>query len=67
MDALVLFKVYDPITVIARETELKKFWRNWKIRLIGKNNLDRVDLDPGRPWILGSTRILGSTPGVARK
>ena len=61
MDELVLFKVYDPITAIARETELKKWWRDWKIRLNGENNLDRVGLDPGRPW------ILGSTPGVARK
>lgn len=48
IDRLVWFECYDdPVTAIAREKELKKWRRDWKIRLIEEQNpdwLDRYDL-----------------------
>jgi len=42
---LVWFEVYDdPENAIAREKEIKKWRRAWKIRLIEENNLDWTDL-----------------------
>jgi putative endonuclease len=48
VDRLVWFEVYnDPIAAIAREKDLKKWRRDWKIRLIERQNPDRLDLFPG--------------------
>ncbi len=45
---LVWFEIYDnAITAIAREKELKKWRRDWKIRLIEENNPNWDDLYPG--------------------
>ena len=42
---LVWFEIYDdPLTAIAREKELKKWRREWKIRLIEEQNPDWDDL-----------------------
>jgi putative endonuclease len=42
---LVWYETYDdPENAIAREKELKKWRRAWKIRLIEENNPDRSDL-----------------------
>ena len=42
---LVWFEVYgDPLTAIAREKELKKWRRAWKIALIVKDNPEWLDL-----------------------
>ena len=44
---LVWFECYDdPENAIAREKEIKKWRREWKIRLIEEANLDWVDLYP---------------------
>ncbi|HET7849404.1 MAG TPA: GIY-YIG nuclease family protein [Pseudolabrys sp.] len=44
---LVWFEIYDdPTTAIAREKEIKKWRRNWKIRLIEDDNPDWSDLYP---------------------
>jgi putative endonuclease len=48
VDKLVWFEIYDDaISAIAREKEMKKWRRAWKIRLIEENNPDWVDLYPG--------------------
>jgi putative endonuclease len=48
VDKLVWFEIYDDaITAIAREKELKKWRRDWKIRLIEEQNPGWVDLYPG--------------------
>jgi putative endonuclease len=48
VDKLVWFEVYDDaITAIAREKELKKWRRDWKIRLTEEQNPGWVDLYPG--------------------
>ena len=48
IDKLVWFEIYDDaITAIAREKELKKWRRDWKIRLIEEENPGWVDLYPG--------------------
>ena len=48
VDKLVWFEIYDDvITAIAREKELKKWRRDWKIRLIEEKNPEWVDLYPG--------------------
>jgi putative endonuclease len=48
VDKLVWFEVYDDaITAIAREKELKKWRRDWNIRLIEEQNPGGVDLYPG--------------------
>ena len=48
VDKLVWFEIYeDAITAIAREKELKKWRRDWKIRLIEEQNPGWVDLYPG--------------------
>jgi putative endonuclease len=48
VDKLVWFEIYDDIaTAIAREKELKKWRRDWKIRLIEEENPGWVDLYPG--------------------
>ncbi|SDT39839.1 GIY-YIG nuclease family protein [Bradyrhizobium canariense] len=48
VDKLVWFEIYDDIaTAIAREKELKKWRRDWKIRLIEEQNPEWVDLYPG--------------------
>lgn len=42
---LVWYEIYDdPITAISREKELKKWRRDWKIRLIEEDNPDWSDL-----------------------
>jgi len=47
VDKLVCFEIYDdPISAITREKELKKWRRDWKIRLIEENNPGWVDLYP---------------------
>jgi putative endonuclease len=48
VDKLVWFEIYDDaINAIAREKELTKWRRDWKIRLIEEENPGRVDLYPG--------------------
>ena len=48
VDKLVWFEIYDDAaTAIAREKELKKWRRDWKIRLIEEQNPGWVDLYPG--------------------
>jgi putative endonuclease len=48
VERLVWYECYDdPITAITREKELKKWRRDWKIRLIEEANLDWVDLYDG--------------------
>ena len=47
VDKLVWFEIYDdPTTAIAREKELKKWRRAWKIRLIEESNPQWIDLYP---------------------
>jgi putative endonuclease len=47
VDRLVWFEVYDhPTDAIAREKLLKKWRRDWKIRLIEEQNPDWRDLYP---------------------
>jgi putative endonuclease len=44
---LVWYEAYDdPANAITREKELKKWRRDWKIRLIEENNPDWSDLYP---------------------
>jgi putative endonuclease len=41
VDRLVWFGFYDdPVSAITREKQLKKWRRDWKIRLIGETNPD---------------------------
>jgi putative endonuclease len=48
VDKLVWFESYeDAPTAIAREKELKKWRRDWKVRLIEEQNPGWVDLLPG--------------------
>jgi len=48
VDRLVWFEIHDAaMTAIAREKELKKWRRDWKIRLIEAENPGWVDLYPG--------------------
>ncbi len=45
VDRLVWFEVYDdPETAIAREKEIKKWRRAWKLRLIEQSNSQWIDL-----------------------
>jgi putative endonuclease len=45
VDRLVWFESYDdPVSAITREKEIKKWRRDWKIRLIEENNPDWRDL-----------------------
>ena len=47
VDRLVWFEIYDDApTAIAREKELKKWRRDWKIRLIEERNRQWIDLYP---------------------
>ncbi|OAF15772.1 GIY-YIG nuclease family protein [Bradyrhizobium neotropicale] len=47
VDRLVWFEVYDdPVTAIEREKELKKWRREWKIRLIEEQNPEWIDSYP---------------------
>jgi putative endonuclease len=47
VDRLVWFEIYDDApTAIAREKELKKWRRDWKIRLIEESNPQWSDLYP---------------------
>lgn len=47
VDKLVWFETYDDIThAITREKELKKWRRDWKIRLIEEENPNWTDLYP---------------------
>ncbi|MCK1744890.1 GIY-YIG nuclease family protein [Bradyrhizobium sp. 139] len=47
IDRLVWFEIYDdPVTAIEREKELKKWRREWKIRLIEEQNPRWIDLYP---------------------
>jgi putative endonuclease len=46
--SLVWFETYDdPVNAIAREKEIKKWRRDWKIDLIEQNNPEWVDLYDG--------------------
>jgi putative endonuclease len=48
VNKLVWFEIYDDaITAISREKELKKWRRDWKIRLIEEENPGWTDLYPG--------------------
>jgi len=48
VDKLVWFEIYnDATTAIAREKELKKWRRDWKIRLIEEKNPEWIDLYSG--------------------
>ncbi len=48
VDRLVWFEVYDEaVTAIAREKELKKWRRDWKIRVIEESNPNWDDLYSG--------------------
>ena len=48
VDKLVWFEVYDdPTSAISREKELKKWRRDWKVRLIEESNPNWDDLYPG--------------------
>jgi putative endonuclease len=48
VDKIVWLEIYDDVaTAIAREKELKKWRRDWKIRLIEEQNPGWVDLYPG--------------------
>ncbi|OPF95153.1 GIY-YIG nuclease family protein [Rhodopseudomonas palustris] len=48
IDRLVWFEIYDDaVTAITREKQLKKWRRDWKIRLIEEQNPDWADLYPG--------------------
>jgi putative endonuclease len=45
IDRLVWFETYDdPVNAIAREKDIKKWWRAWKLRLIEQSNPQWVDL-----------------------
>ena len=45
---LVYFEIFeDPLSAIEREKELKKWRRDWKIRLIEETNPDWADLYEG--------------------
>ena len=45
VDRLVWYEIYDdPLTAIAREKEIKKWRRDWKIALIEADNPDWNDL-----------------------
>jgi putative endonuclease len=47
VDRLVWYETYDePLPAIAREKELKKWRRDWKIRLIEEQNPEWRDLSP---------------------
>ena len=47
VDRLVWLEIYDdPLTAIAREKELKKWRREWKVRLIEEKNPQWIDLYP---------------------
>ena len=47
VDRLVWFEIYDdPSTAVAREKEVKKWRRAWKIRLIEEQNPQWIDLYP---------------------
>ncbi|WP_439369040.1 GIY-YIG nuclease family protein [Bradyrhizobium sp. DASA03120] len=47
VDRLVWFEIYDDLlTAIAREKELKKWRREWKVRLIEEKNPQWIDLYP---------------------
>jgi putative endonuclease len=47
VDKLVWFEIYDdPTSAIMREKELKKWRRDWKIRLIEEHNPQWIDLYP---------------------
>jgi putative endonuclease len=44
VDRLVWFECYDdPVSAITREKQLKKWRRDWKIRLIEETNPDWLD------------------------
>ena len=44
VDRLVWFECYeDPVSAITREKDIKKWRRDWKIRLIEKDNPDWLD------------------------
>jgi putative endonuclease len=47
VDKLVYFETFDdPASAIAREKQLKKWHREWKLQLIEKENPGWVDLSP---------------------
>jgi len=48
IDRLVWYEIYDdPVNAITREKELKKWRRDWKIRLIEETNPNWADLFEG--------------------
>jgi putative endonuclease len=47
VDTLVYFEIFDdPLSAIAREKQLKKWNREWKVQLIESKNPNWVDLSP---------------------
>ena len=47
VDRLVWYEIYDdPTSAITREKELKKWRREWKVRLIEEQNPQWIDLYP---------------------
>lgn len=47
VDKLVWYEIYDdPTSAITREKELKKWRREWKVRLIEEQNPQWIDLYP---------------------
>ncbi|WP_347341899.1 GIY-YIG nuclease family protein [Bradyrhizobium guangxiense] len=47
VDRLVWFEIHDdPVNAITREKELKKWRREWKVRLIEEKNPHWIDLYP---------------------
>ncbi|WP_245474920.1 GIY-YIG nuclease family protein [Bradyrhizobium sp. Leo121] len=70
VDRLVWFEIYDdPITAITREKELKKWRRDWKIRLIEETNPNgsiftrKLRAEFSDKWIPGSRY---ARPGMTR-
>ncbi|MFC0241100.1 GIY-YIG nuclease family protein [Rhodopseudomonas telluris] len=48
VEHLVWFEIYDDaLAAIAREKQLKKWRRDWKVRLIEEQNPEWIDLFPG--------------------
>ena len=69
VDKLVWFEIYDdPTSAIAREKELKKWRRDWKIRLIEERNPQWIDLYPRsidlKSWMNGFRVRASRAPGM---
>jgi hypothetical protein len=70
VDRLVWYEIYDdPVNAITREKELKKWRRDWKIRLIEGTNPNWADLFEGIALILsrvipGRHRLVASPESI---